>query len=101
MIRAQPPQPTAPSRSPASQNPKNPAKTGSIANASAVWVALARRCAQVWTRNASALAKMPVTSSALQTVQPCGSSTWPSATATTAKPANAASISACVNATGS
>ena len=43
MITAQPPQPTAPSRSPASQKPKKPAKTGSIANASAVRVALVRR----------------------------------------------------------
>ena len=70
MISAQPPQPIAPSRSPASQKPKIPAHTGSIANASAVRVALVRRCAHVWTRKASALAKMPVTSSALQTVQP-------------------------------
>ena len=101
MISAQPAQPSAPSRSPASQKPKMPAKTGSIANAIAVREALIRRCAQVWTRKPSALAKIPVTRSALQTVHPCGTSTWPSATATTAKPANAAIISACVNASGS
>ena len=52
--------------------PKNAAQTGSIENASAVRVALVRRCAHVWARNASALAKTPVTSSAPQTVQPCG-----------------------------
>ena len=39
---------------------------------SAVRVALVERWAQVWTRKPSALAKMPVTSSAPQTVQPCG-----------------------------
>ncbi len=78
-----------------------PAKTGSIANAIAVREALICRCAQVWTRKPSALAKIPVTSSAPHTVHPRGTSTWPSATATAAKPANAASISTCVNATGS
>ena len=35
-------------------------------------VALVVFCAQVWTTNPSALAKIPVTSSAPQTVQPCG-----------------------------
>ena len=72
MITAQPTQPTAPSRSPASVKPKNAAQTGSSENASAVCVALVRRWAHVWARNASALAKTPVTSSAPQTVQPCG-----------------------------
>src|SRR6185436_8120276 len=72
MISAAPVQPHAPSRSPASQKPKNAAKTGSSAKASAVRVALRLRCAQVWTRKPSALAKTPVTTSALHTVQPCG-----------------------------
>ena len=40
MITAQPPQPSAPSRSPASQKPKKPAHTGSIAKAIAVRAAL-------------------------------------------------------------
>ena len=101
MITAQPPQPSAPSRSPASQKPKMPAKTGSSAKASAVRAALSRRWAQVCTRKPRALAKMPVTRSALHTVQPRGSSTWPRATATTTKPAKAASISACVKAIAS
>ena len=47
MITAQPLQPITPNRSPASQKPNSPAKTGSIANASAVCVALARCCAHV------------------------------------------------------
>ena len=80
MINAQPVQPSAPRRSPASQKPKMPAKTGSIANAIAVREALIRRCAQVWTRKPSALAKIPVTRSAYHTVHPLGSSSWPSAT---------------------
>ena len=101
MITAQPAQPTAPRRSPASAKPKIPANTGSSAKTSAVRVALVRCCAQACTRNASALAKTPVTSSAPHTVQPCGTSTCPAATATTAKPTNAASISAVVNASGS
>ncbi len=52
--------------------PKNAAHTGSSENASAVRVALVRRCAHVCARNASALANTPVTTSALHTVQPCG-----------------------------
>ena len=72
MITTQPIQPTEPSRSPASVKPKNAAHTGSSENASAVRVALVRRCAHVCARNASALAKTPVTSSAPHTVQPCG-----------------------------
>src|SRR6266704_867728 len=70
-IAAQPPQPSAPSRSPASVNPKSAVQTGSMAKASAVRVALVLRCAQLWTRKPSALANTPVTSSAPQTVQPC------------------------------
>ena len=77
MITAQPSQARPPSRSPASVNPKNAVQTGSSENASAVCVAVARRCAQVCARNASALAKTPVTSSAPQTVQPCGHASCP------------------------
>ena len=92
MITAQPSQPTAPSRSPASVKPKNAAQTGSSENASAVCVALVRRCAQVWARNASALAKTPVTISAPQTVQPCGTAQLARrASATTSSPTKAAS----------
>src|SRR5262249_6126266 len=72
MITAHPRTPTTPSVSPASVIPKNAAHTGSSENASAVRVALVRRCAHVCARNASALAKTPVTSSAPHTVQPCG-----------------------------
>ena len=74
MITAQPAQPSAPSRSPASVKPKSAAHTGSSVKTSAVRFALVRRCAQVCTRNASALANTPVTSSAPHTVQPCGTS---------------------------
>ena len=101
MIRTHPVHATAPSRSPASQKPKSAAQTGSSANASAVRAADRRRCAHVCTRNASAEAKTPVTISAPQTVQPRGTSSCPAATATTVKPAQAASISASVSATTS
>ena len=72
MITAHPNQARPPSRSPASVKPKNAAQTGSSENASAVCVAVARRWAHVCARNASALAKTPVTRRAPQTVQPCG-----------------------------
>ena len=74
--------------------PKNAAQTGSIVNASAVRVADVRRCAHVWTRKASALAKTPVTSSAPHTVQPRGTSRSPSASGDDERARrNAASIS--------
>ena len=75
MISAAPAQPAAPSRSPASQKPKTAVQTGSIAKASAVRAAESCRCAHVWTRNPSALAKMPVTRSAPHTTHPRGTST--------------------------
>src|SRR4029077_7698817 len=70
MITAQPPQPSAPSRSPASVYPKSAAQTGSSVKTSAVRVALVSRCAHVCTRNPIALANTPVTSNAPNTVQP-------------------------------
>ena len=79
MITAQPNQARPPSRSAASVKPKKAAQTGSSENASAVCVAVARRWAHVCARNASALAKTPVTRSAPQTVQPCGHASWPAA----------------------
>jgi hypothetical protein len=50
---------------------------------------------------AKALAKIPVTSSALQTVQPSGTVSWLRARAIAVKPTQAATISTRVNATGS
>ena len=101
-MTAQPPQPTAPSRSPASEKPKIPVKTGSSVKISAVCVALVRRWAQLWTRYASALANTPVTTSAPHTVQPVGArSNCPAAAATVAKPTSAATISTNVSASGS
>jgi hypothetical protein len=101
MIAAQPVQPRAPRRSPASVIPKSAAKTGSIVKARAVRVADVLRCAQVWTRKPSALAKTPVTSRAPHTVQPCGTPSSPRASATTPRPAQAAAISTNVKATAS
>ena len=66
----------------------------------AVRVAVVRLCAHVCARNASALAKTPVTSSAPQTVQPCGTGRSPQASAIASRPPNAVSISTSVNAIG-
>lgn len=92
-IRAQPLQPTAPRRSPASRYPKKAAKTGSAAKAKAVRVALVRFWAHVWITKASALAKIPVTTSAPQTVHPCGTLSSLRAIAIAVKPRQADSAS--------